>query len=113
MSIENATIFLVLIQFGFVLLFLLYYFLIHRTKAKAELETLRTKISELEDDKARLQRENEALRAENSELRTKIHSLRIENQRLQNQVSILTACLIGACLAIPAVAGLIVMIMQN
>ena len=113
MSIENISFIIVLIQFGSVLLFLLYYFLIHRTKAKAELETLRTKIRELEDDKARLQRENEALRSENSVLRTKIHSLRIENQRLQNQVSILTACLIGACLAIPSVAGLVVMIMQN
>ena len=113
MSIETVTVILLMIQFGFVLLFLLYYLLIHRPRAKAERDALRTRVSELESDNVRLERENEALRAENSELRAKIHSLQIENQRLQNQVSNLTAWLIGAGLAIPAVAGLVAIIMQN
>lgn len=113
MSTETVTVILVLTQFGFVLLFLLYYFVILRPRAKADRDALRTKISELEDDNARLQGENEALRAENSELRAKIYSLQIENQRLQSQVSNLTAWLIGAGLAIPAVAGLVAIIMQN
>lgn len=78
MSIENVAVILVLLQFGFALLFLLYRFLILRPQMR---------ISELKDDNTRLQGENEALRAENSELRAKIDSLQIENRNLRNQVS--------------------------
>ena len=113
MSIQTITIMIVLTQFGFVALFLLYYFVILRPRAKAERDALRTRISELENDKAKLQAENEALRAENSVLRAKIHSLQIENRRLQSQVSNLTAWLIGVGLGIPAVAGLVAVIMQS
>ena len=83
MLIENFAVILLLIQFGFVLLFLLCYFLILRPRATAELDTLRARIRELEADNTRLQGENEALRSENSELRAKIHSLQIE-QDLRN-----------------------------
>ena len=67
----------------------------------------------MKGENTRLQSENEVPRADNSEFRANIRSLQIENHNLHNQVSNLTAGLVGVLLAIPTVADLVVRLIYS
>ena len=109
MPIENLIV-PILTQFGFVLL---YYFLIFRPSQRRDYDTLQTKYNELEASYAKLQGDYETLKVENREIKAENRTLRVENQRLQGQVDRLNAALIAALVSIPAVAMLVVMIVQH